>query len=180
MIENREIVPLYSSEIIKICVRELATKISEDFKNSDIFIIGLLSSSVFFVSDLVRELKRSVFTDFISISSYGTPDNFSSSVKVIKDISDSIENRSVLLVDTIVETGLTLDFAIRHVKSFKPARIKTCVLVDSRSLRLVDVPIDYAGLISLETGLAGYGLDINGNFRNVPFIFQSDFSNNIF
>ena len=180
MINNKEIIPLYSSEIIKICVRELASKISEDFKNSEIVLVGLLNSSVFFLSDLIREIERPVFADFLCISPYGTTDNISSSVKIIKDISESIENKSVILVDTVVETGLTLDFAIKHIKSFKPARLKTCVLIDLRYSRLVDVPIDYSGLISLETGVAGYGLDINGNFRNVPFVFQSDFSNNIF
>lgn len=180
MINNIEIAPLYSSEIIKICVRELASKISEDFKNSEIVLIGLLNSSVFFVSDLVREIESPVFADFLSISPYGTPNNISSSIKILRDISESIENKNVLLVDTIAETGLTLDFAIKHLKSLKPAVLKTCVLIDSRASRLVDVPIDYFGLISLETGLAGYGLDINSNCRNIPYVFQSDFSNNIF
>lgn len=180
VIDDKKIVPVYSSEIIKVCVRELASKISEDFKNSDIILIGLLNSSVFFLSDLIREIERPVFADFLSISSYGTVENISSPVKILKDISESLENKSVILVDTIVETGFTLDFAIKHVKSFRPARLKTCALIDLRASRLVDVPIDYSGFISLETGFAGYGIDINGNYRNVPFIFQSDFLNNIF
>ncbi|MCX8030742.1 MAG: hypoxanthine phosphoribosyltransferase [Thermodesulfovibrionales bacterium] len=161
--------PLLSATVIHNKVLDLAEKISKDYEGKKILAMGMLKGSFIFFADLVRALRVPVYIEFISVSSYsGT---VSSGNVVIKFIStDEIKDKDVLLIDDIIDTGVSLNYVRDLLLSKCPRSLKTCVLLDKKERRIVDVPLDYVGFEIPNFFVVGYGLDFNNNFRNLPYI----------
>lgn len=157
-------------EILK-KVKELAQKIDKDYKNEPIVLIGTLKGAFIFLADLVRFLKNpNIQIDFVRVKSYGTSNTSSEKVEITKDLEISIEGKNVILIEDIVDTGITLKFLYEHLKKFNPKSLKICALIDKKERRKVNIPIDYKGF-EIEKGfLVGYGLDFAENYRHLPEI----------
>lgn len=161
--------PLFTTEQIQNRVVELAKRISEDYKGKEIVLIGLLKGSFMFFADLVRNITVPVVIDFMMVSSYIKTDS-SGEVKIHCDIREDIENRHVLLVDDIIDTGISLNYVRERLLQRNPASLKICVLLDKEDRRIVDVPIHYLGFKIPNEFVVGYGLDYENNYRNLPHI----------
>ncbi|GAB4113072.1 MAG: hypoxanthine phosphoribosyltransferase [Candidatus Caldatribacteriota bacterium] len=162
---------LIKEEEIKHKIQELGEQISKDYQGKDLVLIGVLRGAVIFMSDLARAISVPMIFDFIAISSYGASTESSGVVRILKDLDETIENKDVLVVEDIVDTGLTLDYLIRILKSRKPASLKVCTFLNKKGRRKVKVKIDYSGFDIPNKFVVGYGLDYAGKFRNVPYVF---------
>jgi len=149
-------------------VAELAAEIRKDYKGKNPLLIGILKGSFVFLSDLVRVMNIPVEIDFIRVSSYGTGKESSGKIKLVKDVETLIKGRHVLVVEDIVDRGLTVRFLLDYLSFRKPASLKLCTLFDKPSRRKVEVPIDYAGFTVPDAFVVGYGLDFNEGFRYLP------------
>lgn len=159
---------LYSSAEIHRRVRELAKKVSKDFVNQHPVMVGVLRGVFCFMADLIRQMTIPVDVDFMAISYYGGED--SSIVKITKDIDINVSGRPVVLVEDIVDTGLTLNFVIKHLEAKGVSDLAICALLDKRTRRIVDVPLRYVGFEVPDEFVVGYGLDYREEYRNLPFI----------
>jgi len=172
MLKNNEIDEiLITEEEIREKVTELGKKITRDYQGKDLVFIGVLRGAVIFMSDLARAISIPMIFDFMAISSYGAATESSGVVRILKDLDESIAGKDVLIVEDIVDTGLTLDYLFRILKSRKPASLKVCTLLTKSTRRKVKVRVDYLGFDIPNKFVVGYGLDYAGKFRNVPFIF---------
>ncbi|MCX8026457.1 MAG: hypoxanthine phosphoribosyltransferase [Thermodesulfovibrionales bacterium] len=161
--------PLLTVEQIQSKVSSLADSISKDYDGKEIVIIGLLKGCFIFMADLVRQIRVPVVIDFMIASSY-MQTTTSGEVKIHCDIREDIENRHVLLVDDIIDTGISLNLIRERLLMKNPASLKTCVLLDKKERRIVDVPVDYVGFEIPNEFVVGYGLDYENNYRNLPYI----------
>ena len=161
---------LFTAEEIEIKVREMAGLIQTDYQGKRPLLIGVLKGAVIFLSDLIRRLKMPLEVDFIAVSSYGADTSSSGVVRIEKDLEQSIKNKHVLIVEDIVDTGLTLNYLYDNLKSRRPASIKVVTLLDKPQRRLVDFNPDYCGFIIPDKFVIGYGLDFNENYRQLPDI----------
>ncbi len=159
---------LISHKRIRERVREMAAEIRRDFPNEPIHLVGVLKGSVLFLADLARELGGEVSFDFISVSSYGKGMDSTGEVKMIKDLDVSMEGRSVLVVEDILDTGLTLKYLLRLFEERKPKHLRVAVLLDKVERRIADVKADYAGFVIPNEFVVGYGLDYDERYRNLP------------
>ena len=158
-------------------VEELGEQITNDYKNKDLLVICVLKGSFHFTSDLTRAIKIPCDVEFIQLSSYEN-DKSTEKIKLIKDFSCSLENRDVLVVEDIVDTGITLSYIVDIIKEKSPASIKVCTLIDKSKNRKTNIKVDYVGE-SIEDGfVVGYGLDYNEKYRNLSYI--GILKNNIF
>lgn len=172
MIEQEKIEEILIPENqIKKKVEELGNQISCDYAGKEIFCIGVLRGATIFLADLARYISVPMTIDFMAISSYGISSESSGVVRILKDLDENIENRDVLIVEDIVDTGLTLGYLLRMLQSRKPASLKTCTLLNKVERRKIEVPIDYCGFNIPDRFVVGYGLDFNGLYRNIPYIF---------
>lgn len=153
-------------------VAELGWQISEDYKNaSDLVMVGILKGSTLFLADLMRQVTLPHAIDFMDVSSYGVGARASSgAVRILMDLQSPIENRNVLIVEDIVDSGHTLDYVLRLLEARKPASLAVCTLLDKSERREVDVPLKYVGFQIPNVYVFGYGLDIDEFYRNLPFI----------
>ncbi len=171
-IRGRKLSLLIKEDDIKRRVRELGREIEEDFKDSqDLVVVGLLKGAFVFVADLIREIGLPLRVDFLWVSSYGQSMESSGSIKVLKDIDTDVEGRSVLLVDDILDTGVTLKEIHYFLKMKGPRRLRTCVLLDKKGRRKVEFEADYVGFEVPNRFLVGYGLDWGELGRNLPGIY---------
>ncbi len=161
---------LITSEEIGARVRELGQQITNDYAGQDILMIGVLRGAVIFMSDLARAIKRPINIDFMAISSYGTSTSSSGVVRILKDLDESVEGRHILIIEDIIDSGLTLNYLVENLKSRKPASVRICTLLSKPDRRKVDVQVDYNGFIIPDYFVVGYGLDYAGQYRNLPFI----------
>ncbi|MFC1993341.1 hypoxanthine phosphoribosyltransferase [Chloroflexota bacterium] len=161
---------LFSREQIQAAAERLAAEIREDYSDKRPLLICILKGSFMFTADLVRLLDFPLEVDFIRLSSYGGTES-SGKIKVVQDIQSSVKGRDVLVIEDIVDTGLTLSFLLDYLRSKKPASMKLCVLTDKPSRRQIPVTIDYLGLTVPDKFLVGYGLDLDEKFRNLPDIY---------
>ncbi|MFZ3172879.1 MAG: hypoxanthine phosphoribosyltransferase [Carboxydocellales bacterium] len=161
---------MFSQEAIAAKVRELGTEISRDYKGEEILVVGILKGAAIFMSDLVRSIAYPVAFDFMAVSSYGVSTESSGVVRIIKDLDRSIEGKHVLIVEDVVDTGLTLNYLVENLKSRNPASLKLCSLLDKPSRRKVKVKADYLGFEIPDEFVVGYGLDYAEHFRNLPYI----------
>lgn len=161
---------LISEEDLKKRVKELAVQISKDFYGKKVTLICILKGGVMFTVDLARNLDLELEIDFMDVSSYGDSTVSSGKINVLKDLENSIENKDVLLIEDIIDTGNTLNFLIEYLKSKNPKSLKICTLLDKPSRRLVDINIDYIGFEIPDKFIIGYGLDFNQFYRNLPYI----------
>lgn len=161
---------LVSTEALADRVRELGEAISADYAGKEILMIGVLRGAVIFMADLARAVKVPVALDFMAVSSYGASSSSSGVVRILKDLDENIEGKHLLIVEDIIDTGLTLKYLLENLKSRKPASIRICTLLNKPSRRKADVPIDYNGFDVPDYFVVGYGLDYAEKYRNLPFI----------
>ena len=172
MLNNGEVNEiLITGEEIKKKIMELGSRISRDYKNKNLVLIGVLRGAVIFMADLARAISIPLIFDFIAISSYGAATKSSGVVRILKDLDINIEGKDVLIVEDIVDTGLTLDYLLRMLKSRKPASLKVCALLTKNARRKVNLKINYSGFDIPNKFVVGYGLDYAGKYRNVPYVF---------
>ncbi|MFZ5354796.1 MAG: hypoxanthine phosphoribosyltransferase [Bacillota bacterium] len=161
---------LISEEQLKSRIKELGKQITEDYKGEDLLLVGVLKGCVLFLSDLSREIDLPLTMDFMVVSSYGSSTKSSGVVRIIKDLEADIHNKNVLIVEDIVDTGLTLSYLIEILKSRNPKSIKVCSLLDKPERRKVSVDIAYTGFTIPDEFVIGYGLDYAEVYRNLPFV----------
>src|SRR5919106_1112552 len=151
-------------------VRELAREISRDYEGRDLFLVGVLKGAVFFLSDLMRHLSVPCEVDFMAVSSYGSSTDSSGVVRILKDLDAPIAGREVLIVEDIVDSGLTLSYLLRTLKARDPQSLEVCALLTKPERRKVDLPIRYVGFEIPNRFAIGYGLDHAERYRNLPFV----------
>lgn len=161
---------LFSEEKIKEKVEELGKRISKDYSGKDIIVIGVLKGANIFLSDLIRKIDMSVTVDFIDVSSYGHSTESSGVVKINKDLDFSIEDRDILIVEDIIDSGLTLKYLLENLKSRKPKSIGICTLLDKPERRKVNIDVNYIGFKIPDEFIVGYGIDYAEKYRNLPYI----------
>ena len=159
---------LFSHTQIQRRVKALAKRISRDYTGKNLVLVGILKGVICFMSDLMQQITLPLAVDFMAISYYGT--NNESAVNITKDFDISITGLDVLMVEDIVDTGMTLNYILNHLASHNPASLRVCTLLDKRVRRLIDVPLDYIGFEVPDEFVVGYGLDYHGEYRNLPFI----------
>ncbi len=167
---------LITREEIKNTVAKLANEIKEDYRGKHPLLIGVLKGSFVFMADLIRQLDLPVEIDFIRLYSYGADMKSSGKVKVVQRLKTPVKGRDVLVIEDIVDTGLTLSFLLNYLRRKKPASLKVCALTDKPSRRKAPVPIEYLGFTLPDKFIVGYGLDLDQKFRNLPDIcvFEDD------
>ena len=153
-------------------VRELAKKISEDYNGEELVLIGVLKGGFIFLADLAREITIPVAIDFISVSSYGSSSKSSGVVRILKDIDIDIFNKHLLLVEDLIDTGLTLSHLKELFRTRNPKSIKVCTILDKPSKRLIDLPVEYPGIEIPDKFVVGYGLDYAEKYRNLPEVYE--------
>ena len=151
-------------------VRELGDKISSDYAGRDLVLISVLRGGFIFLADLCRAITLPVTIDLMAVSSYGPGARPSGVVKILKDLDESIASREVLVIEDIIDTGLTLSYLLRNLEPRAPASLKVCVLLDKPARRIADLPIAYRGFEVPDKFVVGYGLDYRQMYRNLPFI----------
>lgn len=151
-------------------VLELGRQLASDYAGKDPLLVGILSGSFPFIADLVRAMNLPLEVDFMAVSSYGDRTSSSGVVRILKDLNSSIAGRHVILVEDIVDTGLTLDYLYKNLQTRHPASLKVCSLLDKREARKRDVEVAYVGFHCPNEFVVGYGLDYRGRYRNLPFI----------
>lgn len=158
---------LYSHSQIQRRVKTLARHISRDYAGQRLVMVGILKGVVCFMADLMQHISLPVTLDFMAISYYGSEGQV---VRITRDLDSSITGQHVLMVEDIVDTGMTLNYILSHLSAHNPASLRVCTLLDKRARRLINVPIDYTGFEIPDEFVVGYGLDYNGEYRNLPFI----------
>lgn len=151
-------------------IHELGRELARDYQDKDLILIGILKGAVPFIADLMRSIDLPLVYDLMAVSSYGASTKSSGTVRILKDIETSIENRDVIIVEDIVDTGLTLQYLLRMLRSRQPRSLKVCTLLDKPSRRKVDIEPDYNGFQIPDVFVVGYGLDYAGVYRNLPYI----------
>ncbi|MGD0885447.1 MAG: hypoxanthine phosphoribosyltransferase [Thermodesulfovibrionales bacterium] len=161
--------PLFAAEQIQQRVKELGDRISKDYEGKDLLVVGLLRGAFMFHADLVRSIKVPLAVDFFIAASYLKAESCGE-VRVYYDIRDDITDKHVLLVEDIIDTGVTLKHVRERILSRRPKSLKICVFLDKKERREVDVPLDYVGFEIPKEFVVGYGLDYDNKFRNLPYI----------
>ena len=168
---------LIESDAVQNRVTELARQIQAAYDPAEPpVLLGILKGCLYFLADLSRQLDLSIEIDTMCISSYGSGTEHSGTVRIIKDLDGDIAGRHVLIVEDIVDTGLTLDRLLRVLRARSPKSLRVCALLDKASRRQVDVPVDYVGFSIPDAFVVGYGLDYDQRFRNLPYIGELDLS----
>jgi hypoxanthine phosphoribosyltransferase len=154
------------------CVDLLAKRINQDYSGKELVLIGVLNGAFIFMADLARRLDVPVKVDFVRLASYGDKTQTSGEIRITKDVETPLKGSHVLVVEDIVDSGITLKWLLEHISAMCPESIKVCALIDKHERREVEVQVDYAG-ISLKSGfLVGYGLDFSEKHRNLPAIYE--------
>jgi hypoxanthine phosphoribosyltransferase len=161
---------LITSQEIDDKVREIGARITEDYRGEKPLLIGILRGAVVIMSDLMRHIDLQCELDFMDISSYGTGTSSSGVVRILKDLEEDITDRHVLIVEDIIDTGLTLSYLLRSLQARKPASLEICALLSKPSRRRADLDVRYLGFEVPDEFVVGYGLDYAGAYRNLPEI----------
>jgi hypoxanthine phosphoribosyltransferase len=151
-------------------VRELGAEISRDYDGKDLFLVGVLKGAVFFLSDLMRAIDVPCEVDFMAVASYGSSTDSSGVVRILKDLDATIEGRDVLIVEDIIDSGLTLSYLLRTLRAREPRSLEVCALLTKPERRKVDLPIRYTGFEIPNEFAIGYGLDHAERYRNLPYV----------
>ena len=151
-------------------VRELGRAISRDYAGKDLVLISVLRGGFVFLADLCRVITLPVTIDVMAVSSYGPDARPLGVVKILKDLDESVTDREILVVEDVIDTGLTLSYLLRNLEPRAPASLKVCVLLDKPARRIVDLPIAYRGFEVPDKFVVGYGLDYRQRYRNLPYI----------
>jgi hypoxanthine phosphoribosyltransferase len=151
-------------------IRELGEEVSRDYTGRDLLLVGVLKGAVFFMADLMRELTVPCEIDFMAISSYGAQTDSSGVVRILKDLDTYIAGRDVLVVEDIIDSGLTLSYLMRSLKARKPGSLEVCALMTKPERREIEVPVRYVGFEIPNKFVIGYGLDFAERYRNLPYV----------
>ncbi len=163
----KELIP--EAEITK-RIRELGEQISKDYAGKELHVICILKGGVFFMCELVKHITVPVTHDFMSVSSYGDGTVSSGRIKIVKDLDDSIQEKDVLIVEDIVDSGRTLHHLLQLLRARNPKSIRLCTLLDKPDRREVEIPVDYTGFSIPDLFVVGYGLDYAQHYRNLPYV----------
>lgn len=161
---------LISEEELSAKVAEIGRKISEDYEGKNLLMVSVLKGSVVFMSDLMRAITIPCRIDFMSVSSYGAGVKTSGVVKIIKDLDIPLKGYDLLVVEDILDSGMTLQYILKLLRSRGPASIRLCTLLDKPERRKVDIKPDYAGFVVPDEFVVGYGLDYDEKYRNLPYV----------
>lgn len=161
---------LIPEEVLQDRIRELGRRISTEYGSKEPLLVGILTGAFVFLADLLKAITIPCNVDFMATASYGDSTESSGIVRILKDLNQSIEGRHVLVVDDIIDTGLTMDYLLETLKARYPASLRVCALLDKRPRRRREVPIDFRGFEIPDKFVIGYGLDYSGRYRNLPFI----------
>jgi hypoxanthine phosphoribosyltransferase len=161
---------LVSQEDLERRVRELGAEISRDYQGKELFLVGVLKGAVFFLSDLMRALEVPCEVDFMAVASYGSSTDSSGVVRILKDLDATIEGKDVLIVEDIIDSGLTLSYLLRTLRARDPRSLEVCALLTKPERREVDLPIRYTGFEIPNKFVIGYGLDHAERYRNLPYV----------
>jgi hypoxanthine phosphoribosyltransferase len=161
---------LIDADALRTRVAGLGEEVSADYAGRDLLLIGVLKGAVFFMADLMRELTVPCEIDFMAISSYGAETDSSGVVRILKDLDINIEGREVLVVEDIIDSGLTLSYLMRNLEAREPASLEICALLTKPERREIDVPVRYVGFEIPNRFVVGYGLDYAERYRNLPYV----------
>jgi hypoxanthine phosphoribosyltransferase len=161
---------LVSQEDLERRVRELGQEISRDYAGKELFLVGVLKGAVFFLSDLMRAIEVPCEVDFMAVASYGSSTDSSGVVRILKDLDATIEGKDVLIVEDIIDSGLTLSYLLRTLRARDPRSLEVCALLTKPERREVELPIRYTGFEIPNRFVIGYGLDHAERFRNLPYV----------
>lgn len=160
---------LIDEEKLQARIEELAQQIMEDYKGEEIVFVGVLKGSVVFMVDLAKKIKNDVLFEFIQIESYSGEES-TGKIKLKQDLTGKIEGKNVIIVEDIIDTGLSMSYLLDYMRKLNPKTLKVCTLLDKPSRRTVEVPIDYIGFQIENEFVLGYGLDYDQKYRNLPYI----------
>ncbi len=169
MLEDIEEI-LIDGKAIQTRVKELGEEISRRYENKDLLLVCILKGGIMFMADLSRCITIPCEFDFMAVTSYGEATESSGVVRILKDLDKSIQNRHVLIIEDVVDTGLTLKYLVKNLENRRPASLKVCSLLNKKAHRKADVKIDFVGFDIPDKFVIGYGLDYAGKYRNLPFI----------
>ena len=161
---------MISEEEIANKVKELAKQIEKDYEGEQLLVVGILKGASVFVSDLIRKIDYDVNIDFMSVSSYGNGTESSGTVRILKDLDVDIAGKNVLIVEDIIDSGLTLSNLVKELKIRNPKSLKLCTLLDKPQRRTSNIPVDYVGFVIEDKFIVGYGIDWAEKYRNLPYI----------
>ncbi|WP_394857042.1 hypoxanthine phosphoribosyltransferase [Clostridium paraputrificum] len=161
---------LFSEEQISDKVKELANRISCDYKDKNLLVVGVLKGSVLYVAELIKNITVPCEIDFMAVSSYGNSTETSGVVRILKDLDHSIEGKDILIVEDIVDSGVTLDYLLKYLKARKANSINITTLLNKEARRKVDIDVKYVGFEVPDEFIVGYGIDYAEKYRNLPFI----------
>ncbi len=161
---------LIGQDTLSARVAELGAEVSSDYEGRDLLLVGVLKGAIFFMADLMRHITVPCEVDFMAISSYGDSTDTSGIVRILKDLDINIEGRDVLVVEDIIDSGLTLSYLMRNLESREPASLEVCALMTKPSRRQIDVPVRYIGFEIPDRFVVGYGLDLAERYRNLPYV----------
>lgn len=169
MIEDIQQV-LFTEEEINIKIREMAKKISYDYEGKELLVVGVLKGSVIFTAELVKRISIPCGMDFMAVSSYGDSSETTGVVRILKDLDHSVEGKDILIVEDIIDSGVTLNYLLNYLKARKARSIEIVSLLSKPERRKVDIDVKYLGFEVPDEFLVGYGLDYAEKYRNLPFI----------
>lgn len=170
--QDKKVNVLISKEQIDEKINEVAKIISKDYKDKNLYVLSLLRGSFIFTADLVRSITVPTKIGFMTTSSYGHNESSSGNVKVVNDVTDDLKGQDVLIVDDIIDTAITMDFVINHVKSLGAKSVKCCTLLDKPERRKVNIKPDYCCFQISDVFVVGYGLNYGDYYRNIPYVFN--------
>jgi hypoxanthine phosphoribosyltransferase len=166
--------PIITQEEMQRRIRELGNRIAQDYKDKELLLIGILKGAFAFYADLARAIRLPLKVDFLVVSSYGTKGHSSGVVKIVSDLTENIEGQHVLLVEDIVDSGLTVSYLKKSLLLRNPKSIKVCTLLNKPERRKTEVSIEYVGFTIPNKYVVGYGLDYQNKYRNLPYIAMLD------
>ncbi len=161
---------LLSADALADRVAQLGAQLSADYAGRDPVLVSVLKGSIVFLADLIRAMEIPLSVDLMEVSSYGSGTETSGQVRILKDLSASIEGREVIVVEDIIDTGLTLNYLLRYLWERNPASMRICCLLDKPARRLAEIEIDYTGFTIPDRFVIGYGLDYDERYRNLPYV----------
>lgn len=161
---------LFNEEALAKRVHELGEEISKDYAGEEVLLIGILKGASVFLSDLIRQIRIPAYIDYMVVSSYGNSAETSGIVRIIKDLEENIEGKNIIIVEDIIDTGLTLAYLKQYLLSRNPKSLKICTLLDKPARREKEITVDYKGFEVPDEFIIGYGIDYAEKYRNLPFV----------
>jgi hypoxanthine phosphoribosyltransferase len=171
---GRDLRVVVEADVLQRRVAELGAELSRDYEGRELFMMGVLKGAVFFLADLMREVHVPCELDFMAVSSYGSLTDSSGVVRILKDLDASIEGKDVLIVEDIVDSGLTLNYLLRNLRGRNPRSLEVCALLVKPARRKIELPIRYVGFEIPDRYVVGYGLDLDQRYRNLPYVAAID------